>query len=95
MTYPHQEMSLLDKVALEKINLALEQMERIELTETIREAIITLRRQHKLKLSDAIIVASAIATHSRLVTNDERLHKLTDLVTKNLSLRHYTRALRQ
>jgi predicted nucleic acid-binding protein len=78
----------LDEAALEKINQALEQMERIELTAAIREATITLRRQHKLKLPDAIIVASAIATKARLVTNDDRLHKIADLVTKSLPLRH-------
>jgi len=53
----------------------------------IKETAIRLRRDHRLKLPDAIIVASALAYDTRLVTHDQRLVRLPGLRLYSLVLR--------
>ena len=45
----------------------------IDLTPEIKQATISIRRQHRLKLADAIIVATAIVLDAGLITNDAQL----------------------
>ncbi|NJO18316.1 MAG: PIN domain-containing protein [Thioploca sp.] len=47
---------------------------------------ITLRRQYRLKLPDAIIAASAIITDALLLTNDSQLHKIPELCWQSLAI---------
>ncbi|HMM43500.1 MAG TPA: type II toxin-antitoxin system VapC family toxin [Thermomicrobiales bacterium] len=51
----------------------------IELSLEIREAAIRIRREHRLKLPDAIIAGTAIATNLELLTNDRRFARVPDL----------------
>jgi predicted nucleic acid-binding protein len=48
----------------------------VELTQNIKEGVIKLRREHRLKLPDAIIAATALWENADLLTNDERLHRV-------------------
>jgi predicted nucleic acid-binding protein len=47
---------------------------------------ITLRRQYRLKLPDAIIAATAITTKALLLTNDSQLHRIPELAWQSLAL---------
>ncbi|NJO18031.1 MAG: type II toxin-antitoxin system VapC family toxin [Thioploca sp.] len=47
---------------------------------------ITLRRQYRLKLPDAIIAATAITTDALLLTNDSQLHKIPELCWQSLAI---------
>jgi predicted nucleic acid-binding protein len=42
-------------------------------------AIVMLRQQHRLKLPDAIIAATALAANASLVTADQQLHSIPTL----------------
>ena len=53
----------------------------------IKETAIRLRREHRLKLPDAIIVASALVYDARLVTHDQQLVRLPGLRLHSLVLR--------
>ncbi|MCL5796909.1 MAG: PIN domain-containing protein [Gammaproteobacteria bacterium] len=61
-------------------------MTRLELNDTVREQAILLRKNHKLKLPDAVIVATAMTQESVLISNDERLHRIDGLQTMRLAL---------
>ena len=54
---------------------------------TIKETTIQLRRDHRLKLPDAIIAATAIAHDAVLLTNDEQLHGVTGLDCQKVALK--------
>jgi len=69
------------------IRLALSQMQRIELTDAVREKAIIIRRDEGLKLPDAIVVASAMVQGVILLTNDARLHKIKKLQSQSLTLK--------
>ncbi len=58
----------------------------INLTEAVCKKTIELRCAYKLKLPDAIIVATAIVQESVLLTNDIRLDKITELKMQSLAL---------
>lgn len=55
------------------IREALRAMTILDLSEAVREETIRVRRAHKLKLPDAIIVASAVSIGATVLTNDEEL----------------------
>lgn len=63
-------------------------MHRIELDTPIRETTITLRREHHLKLPDALIAACAMHFDAVLLTNDQRLLILPGLRCQPLELKH-------
>lgn len=48
---------------------------------------IELRRRHRLKLPDAIIAGTAMATGARLLTADERLLRLTEVKAERVEVR--------
>ena len=54
----------------------------INLTEPIKQTAITLRRQHKLKLPDAIIAATARELGAILFTCDQQLLSVPGLAVK-------------
>lgn len=62
-------------------------MRRIELDAAIREAAISLRREHRLKLPDALVAASAIHFDAVLLTNDLRLGGISNLHCQPLELK--------
>ncbi len=62
-------------------------MYRIELDAAIRETTITLRREHRLKLPDALIAACAIHFNAVLLTNDQRLSNVSGLRCQSLVLK--------
>lgn len=51
----------------------------------IKEQAIALRKQHRLRLPDAIIVATAIALDATLLTNDAGLLNLSEVCAKSVS----------
>ena len=69
-----------------KITVFLHKIKVIGLTEEIKNQAIQLRRRHKLKIPDAIIMASAISIKATLLTNDTTLVKLSEISTKPLPL---------
>ena len=46
-------------------------LDRVHLTDAVRDETIRLRRKNRLKLPDAIIAASALTHDAILVTNDQ------------------------
>ncbi|MFA5455840.1 MAG: type II toxin-antitoxin system VapC family toxin [Sulfurimonas sp.] len=62
----------------------LSQFESIELTKSVKEKTIQIRRDTKLKLPDSIIVASALDNDAILVTSDKQL--LNSQVVKTIEL---------
>ena len=57
----------------ETLKRLLSQFESIELTNSVKEKTITIRKDAKLKLPDSIIVASALDNDAILVTSDKQL----------------------
>lgn len=51
----------------------LSRFESIELTKSVKEKTIQIRKESKLKLPDSIIVASAVDNNAILVTSDKQL----------------------
>lgn len=62
-------------------------MQRVELDAPIRESTITLRREHRLKLPDALIAACALHFDAVLLTNDQQLAALPMLRCQQLALK--------
>jgi predicted nucleic acid-binding protein len=60
---------------------------RVEVDALVRETAIQLRRERRLKLPDAIIVASALALDAALLTNDRQLLALADVRSQALILK--------
>jgi len=56
------------------------------LDEPIKTKAIQLRRQHTLKLPDAIIAATALTLKVPLFSNDLRLNRLSDLDCRQLKM---------
>ncbi|MBF0627244.1 MAG: type II toxin-antitoxin system VapC family toxin [Magnetococcales bacterium] len=54
-------------------------LHRIQLNEPIRDQTILLRRQHGLKLPDAVIAATAMVWQATLITNDTKLRRVSNL----------------
>jgi len=61
---------------IEIINIYLSNITLVNLTKAIKQKTISLRRTYRIKLPDAIIVASAIEVGATLLTNDVALHKI-------------------
>lgn len=65
--------SNLTKSDEEILKRLLSQFESIELTKSVKEKTIQIRKDSKLKLPDSIIVASALDNDAVLVTSDKQL----------------------
>lgn len=59
----------------------------VELTADVKTAAIQLRREHGLRLPDAIIGASAIVVGAELLTNDQHLLRTPPLRSRSLTLK--------
>lgn len=59
----------------------------VELTAGVRQAAVRLRRDHGLKLPDAIVAASALTSDLELLTNDRRLAQTPGVRCRELRLR--------
>jgi predicted nucleic acid-binding protein len=59
-----------DKNEFELANALINSLKLIPLSNKIVETTINLRRQHKIKIPDAIIYASALALNAKLYTNN-------------------------
>jgi predicted nucleic acid-binding protein len=62
-------------------------LDRVPLSDTVRDRAIQLRRRNRLKLPDAIIAASALTQQSILLTNDQSFSAIDGLVCKALQLK--------
>jgi predicted nucleic acid-binding protein len=51
----------------------------VGLGDEIKNAAIALRKQHRLKLPDAIICATAISVDATLLSNDAQLERVTEI----------------
>ncbi|WP_414527379.1 type II toxin-antitoxin system VapC family toxin [Nodularia chucula] len=56
----------------------------ISIESNIKELAITFRKKYKLKLPDAIILATAKSLNATLLTNDVKLRKLTIINTESV-----------
>ena len=75
--------SKLTLLEIDEIKKVLSKFNRIELTETVKDKTIMIRRKSKIKLPDSIIIASTLDYQATLITNDQQLIK-TNLVTSQL-----------
>jgi len=60
----------------------------VGLTEEVRTLAIGLRRQHLLKLPDAIVAATALSLEAQLVTNDAKLLRVPGLSAREVKLKN-------
>jgi len=87
------EIELLSFPALtyEESNIIIEHLHTITiigLTEAIKQTTIVLRRKYRLKLPDALIVATTIESNATLLTNDIALQKIDELQSLSLRIIH-------
>jgi predicted nucleic acid-binding protein len=62
-------------------------LERIQISDTVRDQAVLLRRKKRLKLPDAIIAASALTQQAILLTNDQSFVSIDGLDCKALKLK--------
>jgi predicted nucleic acid-binding protein len=65
----------------------LSKIETVGLRSDVTEAAIAFRRQHRMKIPDAIVAASASVSNAVLLTNDATLLKLPGIRAMALKLR--------
>ncbi|MCX7048343.1 MAG: type II toxin-antitoxin system VapC family toxin [Candidatus Sumerlaeota bacterium] len=82
LSYP-----LLDEKAEKQIRTLISNFAILDLTQEIKELTIQLRKNSVLKMPDAIIAASAIASNAELLTNDQRLLKTMGLKSQSVPLK--------
>ena len=71
----------------QKIRDFLSVLDRIPLSDSVRDQAILLRRNNRLKLPDAIIAASALTQQAILLTNDQTLSAVDGLSCQSLLLK--------
>lgn len=71
----------------EAFRVLLQPMQCIQLTDSVKQQTIALRRQHQLKLPDALIAASAVVREAVLLTNDKRLATVPEVQVRSLPLK--------
>jgi predicted nucleic acid-binding protein len=82
LSYP-----LLDESAQSKIEKFLSRITIVGLSEPVKRQAILLRREHQLKLPDAIVAATALSLGATLITNDSKLLKLPGIQSQELKLK--------
>lgn len=70
----------------QKIRDLLLLLDRVHLTDEVRDETIRLRRKNRLKLPDAIIASSALIQDAVLLTNDQAFSSIDGLVFESLQL---------
>ncbi len=78
---------LLEEQAQSRIADFLSNITVVGLSESVKQRAIQLRREHKLKLPDAIVAATAIDLRATLLTNDAKLRKIPGLAHQELRLK--------
>lgn len=58
-----------------------------DLSQSIKDHAVNLRKRYGLKLPDAIVAATALALEATLLTNDQRLLALTEVPTQVLRVK--------
>ena len=81
LSYP-----LLHQSDLAKIQDFLADVKVVPLTNEVKDAAVRLRRQHGLKLPDAIIAATAMTLGARLLSNDAKLLRIPGLAAQEVRL---------
>jgi len=76
--------ALTSKDEIEFLQEIFSMLDIIDLNREIAECVIALRKKRKLKLPDAIIVATAKVEDAVLLTNDKQLTTLEDVQTRLL-----------
>ncbi|CAK0740434.1 hypothetical protein CCP3SC15_100020 [Gammaproteobacteria bacterium] len=71
----------------QELRYLLGHFQRVELDASVRDASIHLRRQHRLKLPDAVIAASALVHDAILLTNDQRLLTIPNVRARSVEIR--------
>ena len=71
----------------QKIRDLLLLLNRVHLTDAVRDETISLRRENRLKLPDAIIAASALIHDAVLLTNDQAFTSIEGLHCEALQLK--------
>lgn len=56
----------------------------VDLTQAVKQSAIQLRKQHRFKLPDALIVATACSLNATLLTNDVKLLNIKEVLTQQL-----------
>ncbi|MBF0319634.1 MAG: type II toxin-antitoxin system VapC family toxin [Nitrospirae bacterium] len=69
------------------IRTLIDSIERLPLSDIVRDGTIVLRRRNGLKLPDAVIAATAIDWGAVLLTNDSRMTNIAGLKTQTLTLK--------
>lgn len=69
-----------------KIHNLLFSLDRVHITEAVRDETIRLRRKNRLKLPDAVIAASALIQRAVLLTNDQAFASVEGLTVESLQL---------
>jgi hypothetical protein len=82
LSYP-----LLDEPAQSKIEGFLAEITIVGLSESVKKLAIRLRREHQLKLPDAIVAATALSLKAELVTNDTKLLRIPGIASQVLRLK--------
>lgn len=77
----------LEEAQRDKLLRMIEDMEVVEIDQAVKHCAIALRRDHRLKLPDALIAASALTRNAVLVTNDSQLAKIPGIRCQTLKLR--------
>ena len=70
-----------------KIKKFIDDIDVLDIDETIKIETIRLRKKHNIKLPDAIICATALSQNARLITFDENLNKIKELKTLKVELK--------
>lgn len=70
----------------QKIHNLLFSLDRVHITEAVRDETIRLRRKNRLKLPDAVIAASALIQCAVLLTNDQAFASVEGLTVESLQL---------
>ncbi len=78
----------LDESAQAKIRDFLSAVTVVDLSEEVKSLAIRLRRQHLLKLPDAIVAATALSLGATLITNDAKLLRVPGLSSQVLKLKN-------
>lgn len=69
-----------------KIHNLIFSLDRVHITEAVRDETIRLRRKNRLKLPDAVIAASALIQRAVLLTNDQAFASVEGLTVESLQL---------
>lgn len=82
LSYP-----MLSNDDIEWLHKFIKTVEVVELTKAVKDSAIGLRRSYRLRLPDAIVVASALIHDAVLLTNDQQLGRVAELKIQSVKLK--------